>query len=124
MYNIEILAKLAGITKRTVRYYIEKGLLEPPAGNCRGSYYTTSHLEQLENIKKWAQQGIPLSQVKSLLEGECTTECINAISVICTTKWEKLKINDGFEVHFWENSVHPDDLKAINDFIISVIGKR
>ncbi|MBC7476337.1 MAG: MerR family transcriptional regulator, partial [Candidatus Sericytochromatia bacterium] len=44
MYNIEVLAKLTELTKRTIRYYIEIGLLTPPIGNCRASYYTDYHL--------------------------------------------------------------------------------
>lgn len=121
MYNIELLAKLSGLTKRTVRYYIEKGLLEPPVGSCRGSYYTDNHLDRLEEIKKWSHQGIPLTQVKSLLDGEVRSQCVvSSIDIICTTKWEKLKVKDGLELHFWESSIRPDDLKSIYEYIYKI----
>lgn len=124
MYNIELLSKLSGLTKRTVRYYIEKGLLDPPVGSCRGSYYTQSHLDRLEEIKKWSQQGIPLTQVKLLIEGETHSQCVTKIDVIYTTKWEKLKIADNLELHFWENSIRPQDLKSIYDFIQNIISSN
>ena len=69
MYNIETLAKLAGLTRRTIRYYVQKGLLEPPEGGGRGSYYTDAHLEQLQKTQKWSEQGVPLIHMKARVEG-------------------------------------------------------
>ncbi|MCK4823506.1 MerR family transcriptional regulator, partial [bacterium] len=31
--------------RRTIRYYIQEGLLEPPAGRGRGGFYYDSHLQ-------------------------------------------------------------------------------
>ncbi len=68
IYNIDTLARRAGLTRRTVRYYVQRGLLEPPEGGGRGSYYTEEHLRRLERIRSWAEQGVPLLHMKALLE--------------------------------------------------------
>ncbi|MGA2477443.1 MAG: MerR family transcriptional regulator [Spirochaetia bacterium] len=70
MYNIDNLASLSGLSRRTIHYYVQRGLLEPPEGGGRGSYYTESHLRALKRIAELAAQGVPLIHMKALLEGE------------------------------------------------------
>ncbi|MFN8671582.1 MAG: MerR family transcriptional regulator [Candidatus Sericytochromatia bacterium] len=124
MYNIELLAKLSEISKRTIRYYIEKGLLEPPLGTCRASYYTEEHLHRLEDIKRWANQGVPLTQIKSILDGNSPTIEVNIEHVICTHTWERLNVWDGVELHFRTNYLKPEELRKIDDFIKDVLSSR
>ena len=38
-YSIGAIAEKTGISRRTVRYYVQLGLIEPPVGKGRGSYY-------------------------------------------------------------------------------------
>ena len=45
-HTLESLATLAGLTPRTVRYYIQQGLVDRPLGEKRGAYYLARHLEQ------------------------------------------------------------------------------
>jgi DNA-binding transcriptional MerR regulator len=68
VFNIETLAQKAGLTRRTVRYYVQRGLLEPPQGGGRGSYYTEEHLRRLERIRAWSEQGVPLMHIKAMLD--------------------------------------------------------
>jgi DNA-binding transcriptional MerR regulator len=70
MYNIDNLASLSGLSRRTIHYYVQRGLLEPPEGGGRGSYYTESHLRALKRIAELAAQGVPLIHMKDLLTGE------------------------------------------------------
>ena len=50
-YSIDELSTLAGVTPRTVRYYIAEGLLDRPAGEKRGAHYLERHLAQLLLIR-------------------------------------------------------------------------
>ncbi len=68
VFNIDTLAQKAGLTRRTVRYYVQRGLLEPPQGGGRGSYYTEDHLRRLERIRAWSEQGVPLMHIKAMLD--------------------------------------------------------
>ena len=38
-FSIDELSTLAGVTPRTVRYYIAEGLVDRPEGEKRGSHY-------------------------------------------------------------------------------------
>jgi len=55
------------IPRRTTRYYIQIGLIDRPEGVGRGAHYTTRHLEQLLEIRKWQQVGLSLERIRELL---------------------------------------------------------
>jgi DNA-binding transcriptional MerR regulator len=69
-FNLDDLCALSNISKRTVRYYIQIGLLERPHGETRAAYYTGKHLEQLLQLKKWSDAGISLERIRELFAGD------------------------------------------------------
>lgn len=66
-YSIDELASLVELPRRTVRYYIQQGLVDRPVGEKRGAYYEQSHLEQLLTIKKWQRAGLSLDRIREIL---------------------------------------------------------
>ena len=66
-FSIEELSTLAGMPRRTVRYYIQIGLIDRPEGAKRGAYYTHAHLGQLLAIRGWRQSGISLEGIQQLM---------------------------------------------------------
>lgn len=68
-YTLTELCELANLPKRTVRYYIQQGLLEPPVGAGRGARYHTRHLERLLEIRKWQEAGLSLERIRELVTG-------------------------------------------------------
>lgn len=66
------LADLVGLSIRTVRYYIQVGLIDRPEGGGRGAHYTKRHLEQLIEIRKWQQAGLSLKRIRELLKMDKT----------------------------------------------------
>jgi len=70
-YSLKELTKLSGLTERTVRYYIEKGLVDRPLGQRKAAYYLYRHLEQLETVKRYREAGFSLERIARLMrEGE------------------------------------------------------
>ena len=67
--TLDQLCVLTELPRRTVRYYIQLGLVERPVGETRGAYYTDRHVEQLLTIRKWTDAGLSLERVRQLLEG-------------------------------------------------------
>ncbi len=65
-YRISELARKAGVSKRTVHYYINKGLIPPAAGAGIASYYTEDHLHRILLIKKLQERYLPLEKVKNI----------------------------------------------------------
>ena len=66
-YGIEDLARLGGVSRRTVRYYVQEGLLPAPEGAGRGAHYGPRHLDQLLAVKSMQEQGLSLDEVRDAL---------------------------------------------------------
>ena len=60
---------MADLQLRTVRYYIQIGLVDRPQGSTRAAAYGAKHLEQLLLIKKWTTAGVSLNRIRELLQG-------------------------------------------------------
>ncbi|MCF8003524.1 MAG: MerR family transcriptional regulator [Chromatiaceae bacterium] len=69
-YSIDELCSLANTPRRTVRFYIQQGLLDRPEGQRRGAYYTQRHLEQLLFIARWREAGLSLERIGTLLRDQ------------------------------------------------------
>ncbi len=67
LFTLDEIAGLADLPRRTVRYYIQIKLIDPPDGAGRGAHYTKRHLEQLLEIRKWQQAGLSLERIRELL---------------------------------------------------------
>ena len=63
-YGIEDLARHGGVTRRTVRYYVQQGLLPAPLGKGRGDHYGPDHLERLRAVKALQERGLALDEVR------------------------------------------------------------
>ena len=47
-YGIDEIAHLGGVSRRTVRYYVQQGLIPAPLGVGRGKHYGPEHLARLQ----------------------------------------------------------------------------
>lgn len=70
-FNLDELCELSNLSRRTVRYYIQIGMIESPTGVGRGAHYNLKHLDQLLEIRKWQNAGLSLDRIRELL---CTEE--------------------------------------------------
>jgi len=66
-FSIVELERLTTIPVRTIRFYIQKDLLDPPIGEKRLAYYTDKHLNRLLEIRRWSDAGFSLERIKELL---------------------------------------------------------
>ena len=69
-YSIGQLAELGSVSRRTVHFYVQQGLIDPPEGRGRGSYYTSRHLEQLRRVLALQREGLPLRRIQGMSETE------------------------------------------------------
>jgi DNA-binding transcriptional MerR regulator len=70
IFSLDELCSLTDLSKRTVRYYVQMGLVNRPDGETRAAKYSSQHLEQLMLIKKWTAAGVSLDRIHELLRGE------------------------------------------------------
>jgi DNA-binding transcriptional MerR regulator len=71
-YSIEQVAAMTGLTKRTLRYYEEVGLL-PPTDRTEGNYrrYSDEDVMRLERIKRLRDLlGFTLADIREIMEAE------------------------------------------------------
>ena len=68
-FSLDELCALTDLTKRTVRYYVQIGLVNRPEGETRAAKYSSQHLEQLLLVKKWTAAGVSLDRIRELLQG-------------------------------------------------------
>lgn len=66
------LARQAGLSRSTLLYYDRLGLLRP-AGRSAGDYrlYAESDLQRLEQVCLYRSMGVPLQQIRALLDQDC-----------------------------------------------------
>lgn len=80
IYTIEQVATRTGLTKRTLRYYEEVGLL-PPAERTEGNYrrYTEEDVQRITQIKELRDLlGFSLNDIRQLLQAEEERDQIKA----------------------------------------------
>ena len=110
-YAIDELSELTGFSRRTIRYYIQEGLLEPAAGRGRGGFYYDSHLNKLLQIKSLQEKGLSLTTITGLLKtGESRAD--NYPREI----WIKYSIVPGLEFNI-SRDLEQKEGKAISEII-------
>ncbi|MBS0476317.1 MAG: MerR family transcriptional regulator [Proteobacteria bacterium] len=92
------LAVLADLPPRTVRYYVQIGLVDRPEGETRAARYGARHLEQLLQIRKWTAAGVSLERIRELLHGAEPPVPPRSRAVGSLAVCSHLAVTDGVEV--------------------------
>lgn len=98
-YKVSELADKTGVTKRTIHYYISKGLLLPPEGSGVNSLYNDEHLQRILLIKKLQAEYMPLNKIREYILGNPKEEVIQDVKKIKTSVVK----NEAQEIYIREN---------------------
>jgi DNA-binding transcriptional MerR regulator len=104
-YAIGDLAALGGVSRRTVRYYVQEGLLPPPLGIGRGNHYGPAHLQQLLRVKAQQEAGRTLDEIRRALDGSAPRSSARPVATarpeesIPRAVWRRLMLSPGVELH-------------------------
>ena len=79
-YQIHELADKAGVSVRTIRFYIKEGLLPSPLVRGRYAGYSDNYLERLELIRLLKDQFLPLKEIRTRTQGLSQEEVRAALS--------------------------------------------
>ena len=66
-YRVGELAEATGVTRRTIHYYVGRGLLPAPSGAGLGTVYSEEHLYRVRLIKKMQEAYLPLEEIRRRL---------------------------------------------------------
>jgi DNA-binding transcriptional MerR regulator len=67
-FDLNDLCQQSGVTTRTVRYYVQQGLLPSP-GLGAGARYGEGHLVRLRLIRRLQAEHLPLAEIRRRMEG-------------------------------------------------------
>lgn len=114
-HGFEELCGLVELPPRTVRYYIQLGLVDRPEGQNRGARYTARHIEQLLFVKKWQGAGLSLERIRELLHGDVVDLPPPRRQIPGTVAvWSRLQVAPGVElsVEAGEAGLSPEQLRG------------
>ena len=66
-YSIGDLARLTGLSVRTIRYYLAQGLIPASGESGPGAHYGEGHLERLRLVRRLQQGHLPLAEIRARL---------------------------------------------------------
>lgn len=73
-YSLEELCAATGIPPRTVRYWIQLGLVDRPQGAGRGAHYARAHLDQVAWVVASQRKGLSLDAIREIAQQPATRE--------------------------------------------------
>jgi len=111
LYTIDELCELTGFTRRTIRYYIQEGLISPPAGRGRGGFYNDSHVNKLLQIKDLQERGLNLATIAGLIKKEDLNTVENKRNI-----WVRCEIVPGMEISV-SRELEENNRRKIDDII-------
>jgi DNA-binding transcriptional MerR regulator len=98
-YSLSELAALVDLPERTLRYYIQIGLVDRPQGETRAARYGERHLDQLLQIRKWQRAGLSLERIRELLaDADATPPPPRPRGAGTVEVWSHLVVDDGVEL--------------------------
>ena len=98
-FSIDELSTLAALPVRTVRYYIQIGLLDRPEGEKRGAHYLSHHLEKLLRIRQLTDAGVSLERIREVLSGAPPAVPPRPRGAGTVEVWSHVVVADGIELH-------------------------
>ena len=99
-FTLDEIATLTGLSRRTVRYYIQEGLVDRPSGHGRGATYTREHLEQLLHVQKWQSRGVSLQQIRALRDPDTELAALATPRRAGTVEvWSHIVVREGIELN-------------------------
>ena len=133
-YSIGELAKLGGVSRRTVRYYVQRGLLAAPTGLGRGRHYTQRHLDDLIRVRRLQEAGHPLAEIGARLAApsepaghprdplaDAIGEAIEVPAPSSYSSWTRIEITDGIELHLRDTRLDSHQVLTVAEAIKKII---
>ena len=121
--SLDELADRVGLSRRAIRFYVQRGLLPPPLGLGRGRHYDKRHLEALRRIGELQAAGHSLDGLSKILAGQDVPAPAAADAKpgapagaglpparrrasLSAELWMRLRLAPGVELHV-DAAVHP-----------------
>jgi DNA-binding transcriptional MerR regulator len=114
-YRMEELARLAGITVRTLRFYRERKLIPPPRREGRIAWYDDHHLARLRTIAALLERGHTLTGIAELAEALDHGRDVADVLGVAPTEEEPVRLTPEELAARFEGEVTAENLAAALD---------
>jgi DNA-binding transcriptional MerR regulator len=123
-FDLDELAALSGTPVRTIRFYIQEGLVPRPLGLGRGARYGPGHLEALLAIRRWQSGGLSLERIRQLLVGG-EAEAPPARQSGTVEVWSHLVVRPGIEllVEPGQAGLSPEQVRALFRAVLDAVAR-
>lgn len=113
-FDIDELAALTATPVRTIRFYIQEGLVPRPLGAGRGARYAAAHLESLLAIRRWQEQGLTLGGIRQRLAAPAA-EAPPRREPGSVEVWSHIHLRPGIELRIdpTQAGLNPEQLRAL-----------
>ena len=126
VYGVDDLAERGGVSRRTVRYYIQRGLLPPPRGLGRGKHYTEAHLSTLVRIRELQEAAVPLEAIATRLDApdEPTALAREPVTAVppAQASWTRVVLGPDVELHVRGRRLTDEQLRKLAAAVTKVMG--
>ena len=116
-FSLEDLCKATALPQRTVRYYIQTGLIDRPDGAGRGAFYSQRHLDQLLAVVACQRKGMSLDEIREFATKGGASRAVKAAprTAGSVEVWSHLVIEDGVELHIEPGraGLSPEQVRAL-----------
>ncbi|MEJ8635565.1 MerR family transcriptional regulator [Streptomyces sp. MS2.AVA.5] len=113
---MEELASQAGITVRTLRFYRERGLIQPPRREGRIAWYDEHHLARLRTIAALLERGHTLNGIADLATAfESGRDVGEVLGLGEPTEETPVRLSPEELADYFEGEVTPENLAAALD---------
>jgi DNA-binding transcriptional MerR regulator len=130
-WKLDELAERAGVSARTVRYYVQRGLVPAPEFRGPDTAYTDEHLARLKAIRALQERHLPLDAIEAALrgrspaavariaEGELPADLLGTARPPepereeAPTRWRRTTLAPGLELHLDEDAT--EAVRALAD---------
>jgi DNA-binding transcriptional MerR regulator len=101
LLGVAELADLGGVSRRTVRFYVQEGLLPAPLGVGRGRHYGPEHLKRLLEVKALQEGGRSLAEIREVVEGGARARRASAVPMdpVPRAQFVRLTVLPGVELN-------------------------
>lgn len=146
LFSIDELADRAEVSRRTVRFYVQRGLLPAPRGLGRGRHYDASHLHALMRIRAWQEEGVPLALIARRLQAgahEPGSQASGAgagmhpgtperaqpaapmeAAAAVVTVWTHVQLAEGVTLQLRDRVVSDDQRRALERAVARILDRR
>lgn len=115
-YRMEELAREAGITVRTLRFYRERGLIPPPRREGRIAWYDDHHLARLRTITGLLERGHTLNGIADLAATfESGRDVAEVLGLGEPTEETPVRLTPEQLADYFEGEVTPENLATALD---------